>query len=103
MTERETRYFDRVGAAKTPVAYRPATNDGRAFFKLSCGHEPDFASHFSYRVGDDHRCFKCGPRCAVPVAVEEEASGAQTVRLDSDPTIRETGTEWCGKLSAGVA
>lgn len=28
---------------------------------------------------------------------------AQTVRLATNPTILETGVEWCGKLSAGVA
>jgi hypothetical protein len=36
----------------------------------------------------------------VPEAVAEEASGAQTVRLKSDPTIKESGRAWAEKLSS---
>jgi hypothetical protein len=39
----------------------------------------------------------------VPVAVAEEQSGAQTVRLKADPSIKETGVEWADKLGAAVA
>ena len=31
-----------------------------AYLTLSCGHVATCASHFSYREGLDHFCFKCG-------------------------------------------
>jgi len=43
------------------------------------------------------------PSDGVPVAVEDDGSCAQTVRLESDPTIAQTGVEWADKLDAAVA
>ena len=31
---------------------------------LSCGHIAQFNTIFHYKVGDDHRCFDCGPHGA---------------------------------------
>lgn len=39
----------------------------------------------------------------VPVEVEAEASGAQTVRLTDDPSIAESGRAWAEQLSKEAA
>lgn len=31
---------------------------------LTCGHVGHFVPHFTYRVGDTHRCFRCGQDAA---------------------------------------
>ena len=28
---------------------------------LDCGHQPDLALHFHYKVGAQMHCFQCGP------------------------------------------
>lgn len=45
MTERETRYFDRVGAAKTPVALAAAFRRGRFGPKTCAKLAADFAAY----------------------------------------------------------
>ncbi len=56
-------------------------------------------------IGDEVYCPACLVQAVadsdgVPVAVDEDKSGAQTVRLKADPSIRETGVEWADKLDA---
>ncbi len=53
-------WTDPRGPLRTIVEYIPGEFDHPLYIKLDCGHEPNFASHFSYRIGEKHRCFKCG-------------------------------------------
>jgi hypothetical protein len=51
---------DPRGPLRTATAVE--LKDGVPFVTLDCGHVRQFASHFSYRVGDTHNCFACVKR-----------------------------------------
>ena len=50
---------DPRGPIQTVVAIRNR-DGGHYYLDLDCGHSSEVVGHFSYRVGETHRCFSCG-------------------------------------------
>ena len=51
-------WVDPRGIMRTIVAVDRGT--GPTLITMSCGHVGEFANHFTYKIGTEIRCFRCG-------------------------------------------
>lgn len=84
--------------------YRTATKihntPEAALVTLSCGHVANFVTHFSYKIGDEHRCHACGQAERARQQVEAEYAEATQEhdqawawrRLANDAFLRDNPT-----------
>ena len=98
-------------ACTNPRCREPLAEDGSCWFCETAACEACGSvvpSSALVPVTDNGTALRCCPGCAgdasdgVPVAVDEEETSAQTVRIESEPT-EELAAEWCEKLDAQEA
>ena len=82
---------DPRGPMRRIVSAGSTTRDNH-IVTLECGHMPELAQHFWYKVGNEIHCFQCGPK-AKPDAGPSfgtVARGFQAVQVAADRQTEPT-------------